>query len=49
VLAADRLTALEVLSFLGTSIAADRRRRVISTGWLVTGITGFPLAFLLVG
>jgi amino acid transporter len=50
VLAADRLTALEVLSFLGTSIAPlTVVAGVISTGWLVTGITGFPLAFLLVG
>ena len=49
-LAADRLTALEVLSFLGTSIAPlTVVAGVISTGWLVTGITGFPLAFVLIG
>ena len=50
VLAADRLNAIEVLSFLGTSIAPLAViAGAISTGWAVTGVTGFPLAFLIVG
>ena len=49
-LAADRLNAIEVLSFLGTSIAPLAVvAGAISTGWAVTGVTGFPLAFVIVG
>jgi amino acid transporter len=48
--AADRLNAIEVLSFLGTSIAPLAViGGAISTGWAVTGVTGFPLAFIIVG